>query len=812
MATTTKKEQSVINQIIIKAPTRKTHDVGEWRTALRSADMGRLKPLYDLYDDLLIDGVLSDAVDKRILAITNSAITFQNASGEEVDEITELIDLPDFEELLKSIMNRLMWGRSGGEFDFTDGFHFEPIPAKHISLESKSILVNAWDASGIPYEGDDHLLILGKSHQFGLMLKTAPYAIWKRGGFGDYAQWLEIFGMPQRVGKYSSYDPQSRKLLEQALEQAGSAPYVVIPKESEVETTNNTGSGSSGTSYNDFRRACNEEILITILGQTLTTMQNETGARSLGEVHKEVEEGKNRSDMRYVQRVLNFFVLPLLEKRGFPVSGGSFIFPEAAVELTVSDIVQLSDIMEIPQSFLHDKYSIPAPQENEPIARKQPATSPFPETDPDDGDIKNQDRSIVKKFFDFFVKAPAGAGASNGDLLTLNDDSLTDRIIRHAVQNKQFMPELFEFISTDLLTALEKKTISNIDLGFQYGYQSDAFRTAQELNIFHFSAAKDIAEIQKLNELYRESKSFEQFHRAASEQVDVFNKTWQKTEWQIATLMNESSQNYHRLKNKTRIFPNWKYVTVNDGKVREEHQALHGLVLPADDPLWDQIWPPNGWKCRCRVAAVMAGEYDSKFINESRERVNAYFDTNDWEVAKKSGFGVNRAASPNIFNENQMYIRKFPNQASKLLKDINYHTYGLKSYEAGRKTATTALPVYDGSANDFISGLKLQNGRRFITDYKDRLIEFDLKAKGDARLIKAVPETLKNPDEVWINDQGEKLFDRFVFLKYFTDKVMTVTAEVKSGKIYRINSYITAKETGEKYKFRNGLLIKKPKS
>ena len=40
--------------------------------------------------------------------------------------------------------------------------------------------------------------------------------------------------MPQRVGKYSSYDIESRQLLTQALEQAGSAPYIVIPKESEV--------------------------------------------------------------------------------------------------------------------------------------------------------------------------------------------------------------------------------------------------------------------------------------------------------------------------------------------------------------------------------------------------------------------------------------------------------------------------------------------------------------------------------------------------------------------------------------------------
>ena len=36
--------------------------------------------------------------------------------------------------------------------------------------------------------------------------------------------------MPQRIGKYSSMDEQSRRALIQAFEEAGSAPYLVIRK------------------------------------------------------------------------------------------------------------------------------------------------------------------------------------------------------------------------------------------------------------------------------------------------------------------------------------------------------------------------------------------------------------------------------------------------------------------------------------------------------------------------------------------------------------------------------------------------------
>ena len=54
----------VTPQLVVKAPNRQSFDVGTWRNALRSADMGRVKTLYDLFDDLLIDGVLSDACRK----------------------------------------------------------------------------------------------------------------------------------------------------------------------------------------------------------------------------------------------------------------------------------------------------------------------------------------------------------------------------------------------------------------------------------------------------------------------------------------------------------------------------------------------------------------------------------------------------------------------------------------------------------------------------------------------------------------------------------------------------------------------------
>lgn len=47
----------------------------------------------------------------------------------------------------------------------------------------------------------------------------------------------------------------------------------------------------------------------------------------------------------------------------------------------------------------------------------------------------------------------------------------------------------------------------------------------------------------------------------------------------------------------------WQYQTAGDGHVRESHQVMDGRVFPADSPVWDVWYPPNGFGCRCTVVS-----------------------------------------------------------------------------------------------------------------------------------------------------------------------------------------------------------------
>lgn len=68
---------------------------------------------------------------------------------------------------------------------------------------------------------------------------------------------------------------------------------------------------------------------------------------------------------------------------------------------------------------------------------------------------------------------------------------------------------------------------------------------------------------------------------------------------------------WERVQATKKTHPWLRYITKDDDRVRPAHRAWHNLVLPVDDPFWQTHWPPNGWRCRCRVVAMSQREYDS---------------------------------------------------------------------------------------------------------------------------------------------------------------------------------------------------------
>lgn len=358
----------VLQKIEVTQIRRSSQDIDSWRSAIKSAEstfFPRRTLLYDLYSEILLDGHLTAVIEKRKLSVINTPLHFEQ-EGKLNEKITAMISTESFIALLEDILESKVWGHSLIELSFEDGILTPAlIPRKHVVPERGIIIKRQSDAEGFSYREfpfSNYLLEVGVKDSLGLLMKAAQYVIYKRGGFGDWAQYCELFGMPFRVAKYDGYDEKTRTDLESALKAAGSAAYIVIPKEADLNFIQNNTQGSA-ILYDMLVDSCNKEMSKLILGQTMTT--EASGAYAQAKVHQEVEQEIHFADKLFVRNVLNDKLIPLLQIHGFNVSNGKFVFQEKEnidKKTRLEMDLKLAERIKIDDKYFYETYNIPPPK------------------------------------------------------------------------------------------------------------------------------------------------------------------------------------------------------------------------------------------------------------------------------------------------------------------------------------------------------------------------------------------------------------------------------------------------------------------
>lgn len=72
-----------------------------------------------------------------------------------------------------------------------------------------------------------------------------------------------------------------------------------------------------------------------------------------------------------------------------------------------------------------------------------------------------------------------------------------------------------------------------------------------------------------------------------------------------------------------RLRPYWQYDAVEDNATRPSHLAMDGRVFPADAPIWDTWFPPNGFKCRCTVTTLSRRQVEQRGLEVESEQPRA---------------------------------------------------------------------------------------------------------------------------------------------------------------------------------------------
>lgn len=807
------KEMRLIRRVIKRQESITRKDIADWKRARQQATSitdPKQVLLQNLFSEIMDDALMTSQVSVLRIGKSQGAEFELQYQGEKDEEQTQLLkDSGLYEDLVELIIEAQFYNHSLVEFEYgPDGLNADLIPRPNISPEVGLFYPDTSGTEAVEYRtlpefGRWLVEIYPRKRDLGLLNKAVPYVLMKKFALSCWSELCEIFGIPPRVMKTNTTDDEMLARAEQMMKEIGSAAYAIIDTTEQFEFAQSVS--SDGSIFKNLISTCDQQLsllnLAAVVGQ-----DTENGNRSKEESSTKLVESVVKADKRLIESSFNRKILPALAAIGFLKPERRLVITkEVDLEKFWKMVHEASQYYEIDPEWIKETFGIAV------VGKK---TSPVL---PPAGEEEGEERA-------FFLTAPQG-GASDGSPLTALDEGLIERVAQGKAS--YWDAELFRHLSEDLLNAIRgkfEKTLKGPTAGIAYNATDDAYTAAMEQNLFHFSAAKTLAEVQELNQAFRASKNYNEFRERAAGIATTFNDTWQRTEYRTAVQVAEAASNYRRQRRTANLMPYWVYRTVGDSQVRPDHAALDGLTLPATDPEWSRIYPPNDWGCRCWVDAVPAEEFEGD-LEAERGRVAEFMQTPAWRRAVAQGWGVNRAESAEVFTANQMYIRKFPDRAASLVGKLYSQHYGLPSFGKRLAAAVESFQEFTGDAAAWFA-----KNSRFM-DFSGKTIGLTDKtfkthttgkyAPTRVPLLESIAEVLKTPDEVWLNNYDGKLFNCYNYLKFYRGKVLNVVCQIENGKI-GIRSWFEiaqqpATKSGKKIsrdkdprlKYRRGLLVKK---
>lgn len=364
------------------------------------AEKGDIIEQCDLFADMEErDGHICAEISKRKRALLKLKWEIQppkDASAQEVKNAQLLHDIlenfPDFEDVILNLASGIGYGFSCLEIEWQKlngfwqpknlfdrphrWFQLSQFDRNVIKLrDGSSDGAQLWQAGWLVHK---HKAKSGDVSQMGLHRALAFPFLFKQYALNDFAEFLEIYGLPLVIGKYETGESEeSRKKLLRALTEIGHNARGIIPKSQEIEFLEAATKGT-GEPFKAMIDWCESTQSKIILGATLTTQSTgSTSTNALGNVHKVVFDDLVASDAVQIASTLTRLLALICEVNGLKGRTPRFVFDTNQPEEFATQVPSLIELakagLPIPQSYLHEKFRIPQPKDGEPVLKIAPS-------------------------------------------------------------------------------------------------------------------------------------------------------------------------------------------------------------------------------------------------------------------------------------------------------------------------------------------------------------------------------------------------------------------------------------------------------
>jgi phage gp29-like protein len=262
------------------------------------------------------------------------------------------------------------------QIDFKDPSWFMAHPDNRNELRLRDNSVNGAQLQPFGWIQHIHKTKSGYLSRNGLARVLAWPFIFKNFSVRDLAEFNEIYGLPLRLGKYSTgATPSEKNTLLRAVMSIGHNAGGIIPKGMDIEFQE----AAKGTQqpFEYMISLMEKTVSKAVLGGTLTSQADgKSSTNALGNVHNEVRGELRDSDLTQIANTLTRdLVLPM-----YMLNGRSYHKPSRSPRFEF-DITEAADIklfadslpalvntgVPIPVSWVQDKLQIPEAKEGEAI-------------------------------------------------------------------------------------------------------------------------------------------------------------------------------------------------------------------------------------------------------------------------------------------------------------------------------------------------------------------------------------------------------------------------------------------------------------
>lgn len=318
------------------------------------------------------------------LPVQVEAVSDQPRDIEIAEACQAMTRRPGFKSMIEDCLDGLgkgyscveiVWDRSAArwqpKYEWRDPrfFTFDRVKRNEIRLLDEADMMNGIELP--PYKFITHLpkLKSGIPIRGGLARLVAWSYMAKMYTFKDWLAFVEVFGMPLRVGKYgSNATDRDIEILKTAVANLGSDAAAVLPDSMKIEFQDAAKSTGGDKLFLVLAEWIDKQISKAVLGQTMTADDGSSQAQA--KVHDEVRGDIRDADAEQIEETLNRdLIKPFVDLNFGPQEQYPWLQLQIAEQ---EDIKALSEALDklvplgfrVEQSVISDRMGLPIPDKN----------------------------------------------------------------------------------------------------------------------------------------------------------------------------------------------------------------------------------------------------------------------------------------------------------------------------------------------------------------------------------------------------------------------------------------------------------------